>query len=246
MTKYIILLNAKGGCSKTTSTVTIAHGLARRGKSALVVDLDSQGQCATLLGMDQEPGIYDLLVKERKPGAVTKRTGRDKLFLIPGNHKTNSAQRLITFDQRPISDLRDRLENTGHDYVLFDTAPSITELTSMGIYAADHYLIPTAVDFLSTEGVFKVMKNIKSVQDNYHHEGELAGIMPTFYDTTNETAATLDDLNKNFPGAVLPAIHRATVMRESAAAGKTIFEFAPSSRAAKEYQVIIDHILEVA
>jgi len=246
MTKSIVLLNAKGGCSKTTSTVTIAHGLSLKGKSVLIVDLDSQGQCASLLGMEHAPGVFDLLIGEKKAARVTKRTGRDNLFLIPGNNRTNTAQNVITMERRPISDLRDRLEGTGHDYILFDTAPSINELTSMGIYAADLFIIPTAVDFLSTEGVFKVISNIKLIQEQTGHAGKLAGILPTFYDTTNETAATIEDLKKNFPDAVLPPIHRATIMRECAAVGKTVFEMARTSRAAKEYQVIIDRIKEVA
>lgn len=246
MTKTIVLLNAKGGCGKTTSTVTIAHGLAIKGKKILIVDLDSQGQCATLLGIDQSPGVFDLLVGERKPGAVTRRTGRENLYLIPGNHKTNTAQNLIAIEHRPISELRDRLHGIGADYIMLDTAPSINELTSMGIFAADYFIVPTAVDFLSTEGVFKVLRNIRNIQENTGHGGKMAGILPVFYDSTNETQATIADLNKNFPGVILPPIHRATVLRECAAMGKTIFEVEPKSRAAIEYQTIIDHVLEVA
>lgn len=245
MTKTIICLNAKGGCSKTTTTVTLGHGLALAGKSVLIIDLDSQGQCATLLGIDQRPGVFELLVSDRKPSQVIKKTGRDNLFLIPGNHKTNTAQTVITSERRPISDLRDRIKGTGHDYILFDTAPSINELTSLGIFASDYYIIPSAVDFLSTEGVFKVIENIRNIQVSTGHTGKLAGILPSFYDSTNETQATIADLNKSFPGMVLQPIHRATVLRECAAMGKTIFEVEPRSRAAQEYMTLVKHILEV-
>lgn len=245
MTKSIICLNAKGGCSKTTTTVTLAHGLAIAGKSVLIVDLDSQGQCATLLGIDQRPGIFELLVSDRKAVQVIRKTGRDNLFIIPGNHKTNTAQTVITIERRPISDLRDKLQGLGYDYIVFDTAPSINELTSLGIFASNFFIIPTAVDFLSTEGIFKVVQNIKTIQETTGHTGKMAGIVPTFYDSTNETQATIADLNKNFPGMVLQPIHRATVLRECAAMGKTIFEVEPRSRAAQEYQALVKHILEV-
>jgi len=245
MTKTIILLNAKGGCSKTTSTVTLAHGLAIQGKKCLIVDLDAQGQCATLLGIEQGPGVFELLISERKPAQVIQPTGRPNFDLLPGNQKTATAQNVLTIERRPISELLDRLKGLNYDYILFDTAPSINDLTALGIFASDYFLIPTAVDFLSTEGIFKVMQSIKQIQEQTGQTGKLAGILPSFADATNETQATLDDLNKNFPGVILPIIHRATIMRECAAAGKTIFEVDPNSRAALEYQVLIDHILEV-
>jgi len=45
----------------------------------------------------------------------------------------------------------------------------------------------------------------------------------------------MDDLRERFDTCVLPPIHRATLLRECAAEGQTIFEADPESRAAKEY-----------
>jgi cellulose biosynthesis protein BcsQ len=39
-------------------------------------------------------------------------------------------------------------------------------------------------------------------------------------------------------------IHKATVLRECAAYGKTIFEIEPGGRAAQEYQAVVDLTLE--
>jgi len=53
---------------------------------------------------------------------------------------------------------------------------------------------------------------------------------------TKESRATLDDLRETL-GAdlILDPIHRATILRECWSEGKTIWEKAPESRAAKEY-----------
>ena len=70
--------------------------------------------------------------------------------------------------------------------------------------------------------------------------------MPTFYDQiTKESAATLEDLGKHFSQGILTPIHRATILRECAAIGKTIFEHDPKSRAGQEYNQLTDHVLEV-
>ncbi len=42
---------------------------------------------------------------------------------------------------------------------------------------------------------------------------------------------------------MLPPIHRATVLRECAVEGKTIFELAPDSRAAGQYEELVQLVL---
>ncbi len=64
MTVTITIANQKGGVGKTTTAVSLAHGLVLQGKKVLLIDLDPQGQCATILGLKPEPGAFNLLVAE--------------------------------------------------------------------------------------------------------------------------------------------------------------------------------------
>jgi len=248
MALNIAIANMKGGVAKSTSAVTLGHGLAQRGKEVLIVDCDPQGQCAALLGMQQEPGLFNLLISELHPDQVIRATGREGLDLIPSDKKTATAQVVLSAQRAPISYIESALSSIQkkYDFVLYDTAPSIGDLMGAALYASDYVLIPSAVDFLSSDGVVKLMDTLRGIRDDQGWRGKLLGILPTFYDeSTRESQAILDDLSTNFENGVLDPIHRATIMRECAAYGKTIFEVDKSSRSADEYTGLIDYVLEV-
>jgi chromosome partitioning protein len=65
MPTVITVSNRKGGVAKTTTTVTLGHGLTLKGKFVLLVDVDPQGHIAPALGLEQEPGLFNLLVVGR-------------------------------------------------------------------------------------------------------------------------------------------------------------------------------------
>jgi len=245
----ITVANFKGGCAKSTTCVSLAHGLALKGKSCLLVDCDPQGQLAVMLGQRQESCVFDLLVTQQKPDQLVRSTGRDDLWLIPGDARTATAQFVFTAERHPISYLRDQLKPVlkTFDFCVIDTSPSVGDLQGAALFAGDLVLIPTAVDFLSTEGTLKMIQTLQEIKHGLRWPGEIAGILPTFVDeTTTETKTVLTELRDKFTEGVLPGIHRSTRLRECAAFGKTIFEFDRTSRPAEEYGVLVDQILKIS
>jgi len=248
MATIITVANQKGGVGKTTSVISLSHGLALRGKNVLIVDLDSQGQCAIALGMQQEPGAFNLLIADLKPGQVIRETGRENLNLIPGDKKTAVAQTVKSAERAPITYIQDALKpiSRQYDYVILDTAPAVGDLMGAAIYASDLVLIPTAADFLSSDGCLKLVETMQAIKRDHGLRADIAGVLPTFYDAvTKESQATLQDLKDRFGKHVLTPIHRTTMLRECSAYGKTIYELDAASRAAKEYGELVDHILRI-
>ena len=244
----ITIANQKGGVGKTTTAVSLAHGLALRGKRTLLLDLDPQGQCATILGLKPEPGAFNLLVAEQAIEQVTRTTDRENLDVILGDRKTATAQTVLGLQRAQINYLSTLLVPAAHrqnlDYLIIDTSPSVGELQEQALWAADGVLIPCAVDYLASDGVFNIAITIKRIRDEFRWPGAILGILPTFYDqVTRESKATLQDLQKRFGSLLLPPIYRATILRECAVEGKTIFELGPNSRAAQQYSDLIDFTL---
>ncbi|MEA3340314.1 MAG: ParA family protein, partial [Chloroflexota bacterium] len=246
------IANQKGGVGKTTSAVTLAHGLALKHYSVLVVDLDPQGQCASHLGMAQESGVFNLLVMHnpRPPlRDVVRATGRESLYLLPGNKRTASAQTLLTIEGYDKTALAHTLGeprfNSGRlHYVVLDTAPSAGGLQEMALYAADIIILPAAVDYLSLEGVAQILGTLEALE---RPQPPLVRVLPTFYDeVTRESAANLNGLRERFGRIVLEPIHRAVALRECPPLGKTVFEHKPDSRAATEYASVVWEVIDVS
>lgn len=259
MAKVICIANQKGGVGKTTSTINIAHGLARHGKETLIVDFDPQGQAATFLGVNTSADVFFLLMasiagipQAGSSEMVTlkqrvRSTGRQHMWIIPGGNETAAAQTTLAAMSKPISYIADALKpfsRNGLDYVILDTSPSLGGLQERAIWASDFVIAPVMPDFAATDGLIQLATTLKSLSKEKNWAGKLLGILPTFYDeTTRETKATMANLQTAFGGLLLPPVHRATAFRECAAEGVTIFEKDPDGRAAREYDTIISYIL---
>jgi len=249
--KIITISNQKGGVAKTTTSVSLAHGLALKGYEVLVVDLDPQGNVATALGLNPESNVFYLLtdLETKVPEAKKwiRNSGREHLWVIPGNRETMGAQILMNAMDKPISHVRDALKrfmNNGLGYIILDTSPSVGGIQERAIWAADLVIIPTAADYLATDGVRQSHETMLRLQREKTWKGSFLGVLPTFFeDNVREHKAGLEDLRKVYGSHVLPLIHKAATLRECPGAGVTIFEKDPSSRAAQEYEELIKIVL---
>ena len=98
--KFVTITNHKGGVGKTTTTYTLALGLAHRGYRVVMVDADAQ---ATLtegaLGFEASPGFYNLIARNEEFKNILLPIPQEwytfdnqqplgEAFLIPGNGET--------------------------------------------------------------------------------------------------------------------------------------------------------------
>ena len=140
----ITVANQKGGVGKTTTAVNLAHGAAMRGMSVLVVDLDTQGNVADALGLEDGSELYSWLINGASIGkAAVPATGRERLSVIRSNKTTAQLKVAVSgmdFREMVISNA---LQGYAFDLVILDCPPSVDILHTAALVAADLLIIPT-------------------------------------------------------------------------------------------------------
>ena len=87
--QVIAIVNQKGGCGKTTTSVNLSSVLAARGMRVLLVDLDPQSHCAAGLGVPEDRIEYStldfLLEPDQRP--FDRSAGQVKALIRPATER---------------------------------------------------------------------------------------------------------------------------------------------------------------
>ncbi|HSO31467.1 MAG TPA: ParA family protein [Labilithrix sp.] len=243
--KKLAIFNHKGGTGKTTTSVSIAAGLAMKGLKVLLVDTDSQGNVGVSLGVKAERTLYHVLVMGLKPQDVAVKV-RENLDLLPSNETLAAAELYLAGRQNRDRILKDRLASAAshYDVIILDCSPSLSLLNQNALVFADGILVPVACDFLSLVGVRQVIKTVKNVNALLHHPVQIYGVLPTFYDARARICRDAwGTMKEHFGDRCFQPVRATTKIKEAPAQGKTIFEYAPDSHAAADYQRVVDRLI---
>ncbi len=231
----VSIINQKGGVGKTTTAVTLAHGLAMRGYRTLLIDLDPQGNTGDCLGLEAGNDLFPLLTPGAKipleKGVVQ---ARERLDVIRSDKGTSVLKVMVSAMEMREFVLDNLLKGHGYDVILLDVAPSVDVLMHAAIVASHYLLIPTRLDQLSIKGIRELVDSLESLKRIT--TCEVGAILPCFYDrTTKESYKQMKTLVGAFRQLVWPPIPQDTACRVSSRLGKTLWEYAPKTRAIVGY-----------
>jgi chromosome partitioning protein len=243
--QVLAVFNHKGGTGKTTTAITVAAGLAARGKRVLLVDTDGQGNVGMSLGLSSERSLYHVLVMGLSvEQAVTP--FRDGLDVLASNETLAAAELYLAGRRKRDTILSERLMRARelYDHVIVDCSPSLSLLNQNALVFADSVLCPVACDYLSLVGVRQVLRTLKNVNKLLSHPVRLWGVLPTLFDARARIChEALGTLREHFGSRCLDPIRQAIKVKEAPACGKTLFEYAPGSSAAEDYGKVVDRLL---
>jgi chromosome partitioning protein len=250
--RRIAILNQKGGTGKTTTAVNLAAGVAERGNNVLLIDTDAQGNVGVSLGVNGEKSLYHVLVEGADPQDVAVPV-RQHLDVITSD-STLAAAEIWLARQNPEARSRVMTKRLNlmqvsrrYDYVVIDCGPSLNLLNQNALSYADDVLIPVTCDYLALVGVKQVLRTIKDVERHLGHAVRIAGVLPTFYDGRTRLAReVLETLQGHFKHKCLEPVRMNTRLAEAPSHRKSIFEYAPTSHGAADYNRVVDWLLSSA
>ncbi|NDD66373.1 ParA family protein [bacterium] len=181
------VVNQKGGVGKTTTAINMASYMSEFGHKVLLVDLDSQGNATSGIGMkvDQiNKGLYDLLVGTAGVEEVLCPTPFDQLHLLPSTRDLAGAEvEMVSFDSRETI-LKQVLAPLCpfYDFIIIDCPPSLGLLTLNALVATHRTLIPVQCEYFALEGIAGLLNTLTIVKDTFNPDLEIAGILLTMYD----------------------------------------------------------------
>jgi chromosome partitioning protein len=243
--RIIAVAMTKGGVGKTTTAVNLSHGLALRGRRVLLVDTDTQGQCAKALGVAPDLTLTEVLTGEAGIlEAVTHaRPGLD--LVASDHHLTRAALAIARRAHDGHQALAEALAPVAdrYDEVILDAAPGVDAIAVNVLACADDVLAPVMLSPAALAGVFDFVRHVERVSK---HADQLClrHVLPTFHDLrTRQSGDSLELLRENFGRLVCRPIRVNVELAEAFGWRKTIFEHAPRSRGAADYTALVETIV---
>lgn len=245
------VVNQKGGVGKTTTTFNLGVGLQRRGRRVLLVDLDPQAALSASAGLavaHLTASVYQALLDEAVDPLPIVQATVSGVDVLPATIDLAAAEvELVSMTLRELV-LRDVVAKLRprYDHVLIDCPPSLGLLTINALAAADRVIIPLQCEYLATRGLALLLKTLERVQARLNRELRIEGILPTMFDgRTTHANEILAELRASFPGRVFETVIKSSVrVKESPAAGLSIFDYDPNHDVARAYAQLaqeVDH-----
>lgn len=254
----VSISNQKGGVGKTTSAISIASFLARKGKKVLAIDSDPQCNLTRILTPDSaeiDPKETILSAIIDRKDLVPIKSKIDKLDIIASHIFLSSADMQLSgaMDRRD-SRLKKQLDKIkfDYDYVIIDCPPSLSLVTINAFTASDYLLIPVSPELFGLDALKQILATFREVKQEFNERLEILGLFLTATDRFSATASAIKILDKspykaffvkttNRQGEETPlviprnnAVSKAYFMRQD------IFEYDPASHAAQAYAKLTD------
>ena len=252
MARIITVCNQKGGVGKSTTVQNLAAFLAAFGKRVLVVDLDSQANTTSGMGLlphRLEKTIYDVLIARCPVQDAVKKTSLLAVDILPSSPALAGANiELIDIKNREYK-LKEVLDpiRRNYDFILIDSAPSVGLLTVNALTVSGKVIIPVQCEYYALEGLADLLRTIQLINTNLKTRVGIMGALLTMYDRTSRLhRAVAKEIPRKFPGYVFNAvIPRNVSLAEAPSFGKTILQYDPYSHGAKAYRQLAQEILKL-
>ena len=249
--KTIVLSNMKGGVGKSVSAVGLASGLHNQGKRVLLCDMDPQSNAAFMAGinvLDTETTLFDVFkgdadiedaiqpVKLAFDVAMCglQATAADLVFNQMGR------ERILSEALKPVRNI--------YDFVICDTSPSLSLLTTASATAADYLIAPLTADPLAIQGAEQLDGFTRNVRKYCNPDLQIMGLLLTMYNGRSTLTRSIEGIiqqtaTKMGTTVFNTRIRRAQALQDAVVTQQDFYTAAARSTATADYMEFVTEVL---
>lgn len=246
----IAVFNQKGGVGKTTTALNLAAALARSGRTTYGIDLDPQAQFSSIAGITARSGDDTVLslFQRNRPLNELLNESNSGIKVIPAHAELSKVDVLFGKGFNVVNRLNMglKVESLGSEAnpVIIDCCPMIGVLSLNAIFACDCLIVPISADYLSAKGAVQIDKTLKALEQVLKRRVKRRYLLTRFDGRRNMSLDVFRLAKEKFGEDVCRTrIAENVSLAESPALNKTIFQHAPSSRGAHDYDALMEELL---
>ncbi|MBL0040221.1 MAG: septum site-determining protein MinD [Xanthomonadales bacterium] len=141
MTEIIVVTSGKGGVGKTTSSASIAMGLARRGKRIAVIDFDVGLRNLDLIMGCERRVVYDFVNVIQGEATLKQALIKDKRFDNLHLLAASQTRDKDALTKEGVERVLNELKEMGFDFILCDSPAGIEKGAFLAMYFADRAVV---------------------------------------------------------------------------------------------------------
>ena len=243
--RIITVINAKGGCGKSTIAMNLAAALAGAGYQTLLIDLDPQAQLTSWLnagdGLTSQGSIVMAMAGKQPIGGVIQGTKIANLSFVASAQPLEDLGRQMAEEEgyhlrltEVLSQLVDRFE-----FCVIDSPNQISPIMENAITPADLFIVP----FESTKAVKSYANVYALVRRIRGEEPPALHVLSNLSRLQGHRKRVIELMQHEGIAGAETEIRTCGWLAQVDEHGGSIFQYRPHANGAKDILVLKEHVL---
>jgi len=243
--QVITVINAKGGCGKSTIAMNLAAGLGAHGSKVLLLDLDPQAQVTQWLhagdGFSVAGTLAAVFNGEQMLTEIIAPSEFANLDFVASADSLEELGRQITDRESYAHLLAQQLATVGdrYDFAVIDSPNQISPIMENAIYPADLFIVP----FESTKAVKSFASVYKLLmQHRPANDYTVLHVLTNLTRLIGLRRRVIELLQADGLSPALTEIRSCGYLAQVDEYGGSIFHWRPHSRGAQDMAMLVDEV----